>query len=116
MLSTLQISNLIENCMEHLSKLDSCFESLTKENLIEKVLSYANNANYATKHDIVFDETEKPAEFKIWELKEENDLVDITDLAEVSRIKKLRTCTKRQIEYLTKLIKLIEKVYILIDK
>ena len=73
-------------------------------------MSYANNANYSVKHDVSFEEGEKPAEFKIWELKEENDLVDITDLSEVSRAKKLRTCTKRLIEHLVKLIKLIDKV------
>lgn len=90
--------------------MDTCFEGITKEYLIEKVLAWANNANYSVKHDVAFEEGEKPAEFKIWEVKEENDLVDLADLSEVSRVKKLRQCTKGLIEKLIKFMKSIEKV------
>lgn len=77
---------------------------------MKQILAAANQTNYSVKHEINSEELQKAGEFKIWEIKDENILVDLADLCEVSRARKIRVCQKRMMEHLVKLIKLIEKV------
>lgn len=107
--SSLQIAELADKCQEYLNTLDECFKELPKEYLMEKILAVANYMNYSVKHDVPAEELEK-AEFKLWEFKNEDSLLELADLAEVSRVKKLRMCQKKVLENLVKYIKSIEKV------
>ena len=107
--STQQITELADSCRQYVLGLSESFKDIGNEYLMEKILSAANYANYSVKYDVVQEEVGK-VELKVWEMKDESSLVELSELSEVSKTKKLRTCYKRILEHLVKLIKLIDKV------